>query len=437
MINKESLKEEISKLKNTGFFSIFLSSIFSKVITLLGGVVLVRILSKSDYGQYSYIHNCFSMLFLLNDFGISTATLQYLTENAENKEKQSAILKYSIKSCLFASLIVASIILLSPYFYPYTMEVAKIITPMLFLIPSITIINSLLSMVLRANFENQKYSNLQIFTTIITYVVLIIFAAIWGLKGAIFSQYVYSLIILIYSIFLTYTYIIKTKNEKITKLDKEYKKGFIKYALASQLNNTISGLLLIIDTFLIGYMIADAEIIATYNVGSKIPYALTFLSTCISIYITPHFIKHNKDTKWLQVNFNKLIKYTFLGFGVVCILLIGFSKPIFAILFGKQYYDAVPIYIVLTIGLFFTSALKLPCANVLGALRKIRINIITNIVCLIANFISNIFFITLFGAVGAAITTTATNIIVSAVYVIYLKKYLKERRQTNNTIIDI
>ena len=81
--------------------------------------------------------------------------------------------------------------------------------------------------------------------------------------------------------------------------------------------------------------------------------------------------------------------------------------------------------------------MKLPCANVLGALRKIRINIITNIVCLIANFISNIFFITLFGAVGAAITTTATNIIVSAVYVIYLKKYLKERRQTNNTIIDI
>ena len=68
MINKDEIKRKIDKLNKTGFFSIFMATVFSKVVTLLGGVVLVRVLSKEDYGLYAYIHNCYSMLFLLNDF---------------------------------------------------------------------------------------------------------------------------------------------------------------------------------------------------------------------------------------------------------------------------------------------------------------------------------------------------------------------------------
>lgn len=425
-ININEIKGKIEKLNKTGFFSIFIATVFSKVITLLGGVVLVRILSKSDYGTYAYIHNCYSMLFLLNDFGISSAALQFLTENSGNEKKQGILLKYAIKSSLIATLTMGIIFLLSPFFYPYTMDEAKVITPMLFLVPVITTISGLLSIVLRANFENKKYSKLQIFTTAITYVVLIIFSMIWGLKGAILSQYVYAIIILIYSGYLAYDYIKKLKNKDEEKLDKEEKKGFLKYAFASQLNNTIGSLMLIIDTFLIGLMIADSEVIATYNVGSKLPYALTFLSSCIAIYITPHFVKHNKDKKWLNKNFNSLIKYSIIGFSIFCLLLILGSKLIFSILFGEEYFDAIPIYIVLTIGLFFTSAIKVPCANVLAALRKIRVNIITNIACVIVNFLSNILFIKLFGPIGAAITTTATNIVVSSVYIIYINKYLKK-----------
>ncbi len=431
MTQKEKIKTKIEKLKKTGFFSIFIATVFSKVITLLGGIILVRILSKSDYGIYSYVHNCYSMLFLLNDFGIATAALQYLTENFSNQEKQRAILRYSIISCLVASIVTALLILLSPYFYPYTITEAKQLTPMLFLLPTITSISGLLSVVLRANFENKKYSRLQIFTTAITYIILIAFSVIWGLNGAIFSQYIYSLIILGYSIFLTYQYLHKLRDKlKVEqKIRKEEKKGFLKYAIASQLNNTVGGLMHIVDTFLIGYLIAQPEVIATYNVGSKIPHALTFLTTCITIYITPHFIKHNKDFKWLKKNFKTLMKYSLLGFGIICIGLIIFAKPIFAILFGSQYYDAIPVYVILVIGLFFTSALKGPCANILSALRKIKINIVTNTCCVVVNFISNIFFIQLLGVLGAAITTTATNIIVSIVYVIYLKRYLKRKEQ--------
>lgn len=424
-ININEIKRKIDKLNKTGFFSIFIATVFSKVITLLGGVVLVRILSKSDYGTYAYIHNCYSMLFLLNDFGISSAALQFLTENSGNEKKQGILLKYAIKSSLIATIAIGIIFLLSPFFYPYTMDEAKVITPMLFLVPLITTISGLLSIVLRANFENKKYSKLQIFTTAITYVILIIFSMIWGLKGAILSQYVYAIIILIYSGYLAYDCIKKLKNKDEEKLDKEEKKRFLKYAFASQLNNTIGSLLLIIDTFLIGIMISRPEAIATYNVGSKIPYVLTFLSTCVAIYITPHFVIHNNNPEWLRRNFKILIKYSVIGFSILCIVLIFASKLIFDVLFGEEYYDAIPIYIVLTIGLLFTSAIKVPCINILASLRKLKASIIISISSLIFNFFSNIVFINFFGILGAAITTTITNIVVSFIYFIYINKTLK------------
>ena len=90
---KQTIIEKIQKLRKTGFFSIFLSNILSKVVVFLGGIVLVRILSQNDYGIYSYAINAFSILFILNDFGASNAALQNITEQKDNKKKQQAIIE--------------------------------------------------------------------------------------------------------------------------------------------------------------------------------------------------------------------------------------------------------------------------------------------------------------------------------------------------------
>ena len=187
MVDKKNIKEKINKLRQTGFFSIFIATVFSKVVTLLGSVILVRVLSKTDYGIYSYISNCFTMLFIFNDLGISSATLQYLTESLDDKRRQRQIINYSLKSCLVVSIITCLLVLLSPYFYPYTMEEARVLTPMLFLVPMIMIAYGLLSMILRANFDNRRYGKLQIFITFSTYITLIIASIIWGVKGAVLS----------------------------------------------------------------------------------------------------------------------------------------------------------------------------------------------------------------------------------------------------------
>ena len=48
------LKEAILKVLKSGFAHVFLANSFNKVITFTSGIILVRLLTKEDYGVYSY-----------------------------------------------------------------------------------------------------------------------------------------------------------------------------------------------------------------------------------------------------------------------------------------------------------------------------------------------------------------------------------------------
>lgn len=428
---KKILKDiDINKLKKSGFFSIFLSTAFSKVLVFFGGIIIVRILSKTDYGIYAYVLNVISILTLLSDFGASSAALQYMTENTEDKNHQGAYLKFAIKIGVISSVISSFLILLSPLYYPFTIEGTEKLTTILTLVPILTVIFNFIPVILRTNFDNKRYGLLQIIITFINYFVLIIMSIILGLIGAIISQYIYYVVIIIFGIFLVKKYL-----EKINlkgSLNKKEKKEFLKLSISSQINNTISGLLITVDTFLVGLLMANAESVALYKVGSAIPHALSFLPSCVVIYILPYFIKNNKNQTWLKEKFKTLMKYGLIGYGIISLILIIFSKLIFYILYGSKYYEAIPIYLVLVVSFFFSSAIKIPCSNIIYSLHKVNFNILVNIICIIINFVSNYIFITKFGSIGAAITTMIISIVSSLIYIIYTNKYMNDKNNFIN-----
>lgn len=424
MLKKLFKGVDIKKLRKTGFFSIFLSSVLSKILVFFGGIIIVRILSKTDYGTYAYIINIISILTLLSDLGSSSAALQFMTEKSEDTNYQSACLKYAIKIGLISSIVSSLLIFLSPLYYPFTIEGTEKLTQILFLVPVFSIMFNYIPIILRANFDNKKYGILQIGITLINYISVITLSLLFGLIGAVISQYVYHVVIIIWGLFIIRKHLKKLnfKND----FEKKDKKDFLKLSIASQVNNTISSLLIVIDTFLVGLLIATPETVALYKVGSAIPHALSFIPTCVVIYVLPYFTKNNKNKEWLKSKYKTLVKYGCLLYGFISIILIICSKLIFFILYGKQYYDAIPIYIILVISFFFSSTIKIPSSNVVYSLRKVKFNIIVNICCIIINIISNYFFINLYGAIGAAITTMLISIISSIAYLVYIKILLKK-----------
>ena len=189
-----------------------------------------------------------------------------------------------------------------------------------------------------------------------------------------------------------------------------------------QLNITLSHLLLIIDTFVIGLIISDSNTIATYKVANSIPQALAFIPTCVVIYILPYFIKHNKERKWLSTNLKKIILYGGLIYGLFSLGIILLSKIIIGLLYGAQYNDAVLPFIILIIGFFFNATFTVPCSSIMQGLRKVNINLYISVISLVLNLVLNFIFINLFGFVGVAITTTLIQIITSVYYLVYLRK---------------
>lgn len=413
-------KAILMKLKTTGFFSIFLASVFGKVVVFLANIILARLLSKSDYGLYAYIFNCFSILTLLGDFGTSSAAMQYISENINSEKEQFKYLKYSVVIGSLLSIVSGLLIVTSPLFYPYTIDESAGIVQLFFLIPFITTIANIFAIILRAHQKNKQFALYNFLTVFVNYLLLVPLTCLMGIKGVVYATYGYHIFAAIYAIYLSRHYL-KNFFHKYTIKAKE-KIEFIKFSFIMQVNITLSHLLLIIDTFVIGLIISDSNTIATYKVANSIPQALAFIPTCVVIYILPYFIKHNKERKWLNTNIKKIIIYGSVVYGIFAGGLILFSNLIITILYGAQYKEAVLPFCILILGFYFNATFTVPCSSIMQGLRKVNVNLIISVISLVLNLILNFIFINIFGFVGVAITTTLIQIITSAYYLYYLKK---------------
>lgn len=419
----ERIKELLKKLFKTGFFSIYLATITSKVITLLGGVLIVRLLSQEDYGIYTLVLNAVSMLCIFGDFGASGATLQYGIETDKEPNKQNGYFKLGMRMVLFSSLTSVVLILLSPLYYPYQNETIEKLTFIMCGIPILTNSINYIGMILRVKKENNKYSLYQVLTTIIHYATIIIVTMLFGLKGSLISQYIYSIIIFVIGCFFIRKHL---KLNSAEKIDKNKRKAFWKMGISNQLNNTLGSLLYQIDIFILGIMTTNTVDVSIYKVATIIPNALVFLPQCLAIYANPYFIEHNKDAKWVDNNAKKIIKYMMPIYAIIAISLIACSGIIIDILYGAEYKDAVIPFIILTIGFFFTATFKNLLTNIIFCLHKIWFGVMLNIVSMIINVILDIVFVWIFGYIGVGIATLIINVLSSIIAIIYFKKCIKE-----------
>lgn len=423
VITLKKYKEILVKLKKTGFFSIVISSVFSKVIVFLGGILIVRLLSQDDYANYTLIINAFSILSILGDWGASSATLQFMSEENNNKEKAEVFLKFGVKITILSAIISGILIFCSKLYYPFKNETVANLTTLLFLVPILTFTINLISNILRAKKENHKFSLFQVLSIIIHYLVIIPLTLLFGLFGSIISQYIYNILILILGIFIVKKVV--SKSNDTGKVSKSEKKSFLKFAMGSQINNSISNLLYTIDIFTIGLLVANSSDLAIYKVSTIIPSALSFLPYCFIIYIFPYFVEHNKNKSWLSSKLKDIIKYGAFIYGIISILLMFSSYYLILWLYGPEYLGAVLPFNILIIGFFFMATVTIPTLHVIHSMRKVKVNILINIISIVLNFVFNIIFISLWGIIGAAVATALVKFIMSIISLLYARKYLK------------
>lgn len=413
--------EILTKSYKTGFFDIFLANIINKVLAFCNSIFIVRVLSKNDFGLYSYSQNLLSLFLIVSGLGINSGLLQYGSK-AKSLEEKDMIFKYSLKRGCIVNIFLMILIIVYTKIGFFKIEEGRSILLLMSGIPIFSIIIELLIFNYRIRLKNREMAFFSVGNTFFTIVFMIFFGYLWGIKGIILGRYM-GMVLIIFLVIKE----LKLKELKIL-FPLKLKKEINHFSFMSMVNSSIILFIHTVDLFIIGTFIGDRNIIATYKVANTIPFALEFIPSSVMTYLYPYFVRNNTNRDWLNNKYKQvIIGLTIFNFCLV-ILLIIFSKNIIFSIFGNKYSEAINIFKILCIGYFFTGSFRVVGANLLFIMNKIKFNMYSSIIACIMNILLNIIFIPKYGSIGAAYATMGVFFIWGLVvnfFTIYNLRHMK------------
>ena len=413
----ENAIAKIKKLFRTGFFHIFGSSVVNKVIAFLSSVVLVRILTKVEYGAFTYAWNIYSIVLILNGMGIESGVLQLASEHSGDAEYANKVSSFGTRFGLKFNCILVAALLGIGLFAPLKIEAGGPLLCALCALPVFQLLYNLTSSYLRAQKRNQEYAKLQVINTVLVFIVSAGCAFLFREMGMVVGHYVAYIVAYLVGLLVFHVHLI---NKKAGDLAEEDKKPLLKISFISMLNNGLSQLMYLLDVFVLGIVDPQETILASYKVATMIPAALTFIPLSLITYLYPYFAEHKDDGKWCM-NRYKQILLGLGGFNLVLSAVLFVATPlIIRILFGEQYLDAVPIFRLLAVNYFFSGTFRILSGNLLVTQRKLKFNLFVAIVSSLTNAVADYFFIQWWGSMGAALATVLVVLISSVLSTTYL-----------------
>lgn len=420
-------RKTVKRLFKGGFFHIFGASTINKIIGFASTWVIVRLVSKADYGVYTYAYNIYHFILLLNGFGIASAVLQVGSETDNLREKERYY-RYGLWFGTVADLFLAIVMIIIGVFIPLPIEGSGILLTWMFGLPLLTLIPELQYMYLRVNARNKEYSSITLFNTFTVFVLSCVFAYLLKTPGLIIAGYLSHIITIILA---SYKYKIPVAIKRV-KLFGEELKSVISIALISMLNNGLSRLMYLLDIFVLGLVIPDSNVVAAYKIATNIPTALQFIPAAIIVYIYPHFARNKDNGEWLVSHYKRIIVPFGLFNIMVSAFMFIFAEYIIKILFGVQYLDAVTPFRILSIAYFFSATLRSISGNLLVTQRKLKFNLYISVFSSAFNTVLNVFMIRAWASNGAAIATLLTGLLSGLVSTIYLLKVFSQKQQVAN-----
>ena len=395
------------------------TTFINKIINFLSNVLIVRLISKAEFGVFTSANNFVSILILFTGLGTLSGVLQYGSENRAETEKK-AYFKYSLLiggafDCLLSlGLVIAALTHLFPD--------DKVAYYAILLMPTILLhfIYEYFNTILRSEKRIKEYIVCVNINSISSALLACVGAYFFGIYGVVLSRNLSFVLGIIPGLIYLKPEISSIRFAR--RLEKTEKKELLRFSVSCCIIAALNRALYLIDVLLIGYIIIDPEPVAVYKVGTQIPEALEFIPQSILVAIVPYFAEHNTDIDWLKKWTSKLYCFSGLLNLLIVASLIVFSG-IIPLFYGEKYTDSIDVFRILSISYFFMATFRQTGTNIISCLRKTDYNVIISAITLCANIVIDIIFIKNWGIIGAAVGTLISTIIASALslpYVFYL-----------------
>ncbi len=403
------------------------ASVLNKVVSLISNVLVTRLLSVQEYGLWSFVQNQYSYLVLISGFGLLSGAFQFGTENRNQKEEFEY---YSY--CLKNGLLINSVLLLICFILSFWMDFSlegvqgylRVYLPILLL----EYILNLLLTVLRCENRISEYARILNLNTVLIALGTCV-GALWGITGIIVGKYLSYLFSIAQVVKKT-----RTESKKIKAAQRirwPQTRSLWHYSLFVGASSAMNCLIHLMDISMIANLIKDPILVAVYKVATIIPVALSFIPNSIVVALLPNIVQNRNNIPWLKKNIKKM----FLGMGlfnlVLCCGLYLFAPIVIAVVSGKQYLSAVPIFRILMAGYFFEGTFRLLSTNILAGLRCVNYGLFVSITSAVIDIVFNLMLIPNYEMAGAAYASLGAMVVSALLafgYLIWMI-YGKERKK--------
>ena len=416
------ISKNFNRLIKSGFFHIFGSNTINQIVNFAYGILIVRVISKEEYGIFSYASNIYSMLMLLSGFGIVSAILQVASEFSGKGRNPASLLQYGYRFGIKFNIGLSFLILLIALLIPLPIIGSNRILGMMFLLPVPMIIKDLQIVWLRANLQNKAFGTANTVNAVL--VSLFTLLGAWLLKnnGIVIGQYL-AVFIMLWMLWKRYDVPLIGAEEDLPLQDK---KDLFTIAGISTLNNALSQMLTLLGTFMLGLIISNPVMIASYKVASAIPMALNFIPSALMVYLYPYFARNRHNKAWVKSKYKTILLFAGMANLFISIIGIVFAEQIIRIIFGDSYSDATLPFQVLMGSYFISGTFRTISGNLLVTQRKLKVNTVNGIVGAVVSIVMNAILIPGRGSMGAAISYLITMIITSLIAVYYFSAAINE-----------
>lgn len=414
------IKKVLRKFRGD-FMLVFISNIFSYLVAFCGSIIYVRMLGKEEFGIYTFAFGIVSLFLLVNGFGAASGILQYVSRSRDGVE-QKAYLNFAFRSGILFNLLIAILIIVYAFVIPLPIENSRAVLLGMALFPVGRLYIDIFQAYLRATGQNKLQAKFLIINNIILLLTNVIGVAIFKLYGLVYFTYIGYIIMYAISLFkfkLPVT-LRSTDNHLVDK------KHFLSYSFFTTLSNAFSGLLFVLDTIIIGYVLKDANLLAVYKVATIIPFAITFIPNIAVNYFYPEFVKNSHDKLKLKQLAYQVSKKLFIFSAIVSLVLIISAKYLILFLFGEHYQDSVLPFQIIMFGYWILATFRTVNGNILAALGKAKLSFYLTSAILFVNVFITYTMVHLFSIIGAALAVLFMYIFSSLLGYIALRVVLNK-----------
>ena len=414
-------KREENLAKNTLIYAI--GSIGSKIVQIILVPLYARVMTNSEFGTVDLMQAVVQLLLPIVALSIFESVFRYAMEKNYDR---IGVLSVGIVVSLIGSLVMAGLAFAASAF----MEPLYV-----WLVVMNTFVNvmwTLISQYTRAIDRNVLFAVNNILITVLVLVFNVLFLVVFkmGVTG-------YMLGYTFANLFSTLFLIIFLKKDfriSFAGVNKKLVREMLLFSLPLMLNGICWWLSSFTDRVMIVSMISTAEN-GIYAAASKIPH---LLSVVVTIFYQAWQISANQEfgsedvSKFYSDIYEKNSACTFL----ISSALILFCRPVNTVFLGEQYKDAWILMPTLILSTTFFSFAQFLIA-IYSANKKTKMALITNVVGMVSNIAINAALIPLIGALGAAIATAASYLILWVIRIFDTRKIVKIDYRVKNISISM